>query len=136
MGGEKTAPDPVGQTVFAEVAVDQQGVVVGGENEQHRLVELSAQNNSLIDQLAEYTRYEALSVDIRPELATLFPQVSRFSLSRVTEVNRDSTDTRVFVAAIIQCAGKSTLSETEKEKLHDWLKARINADSLVVVRGE
>ena len=103
------------------------------EQEHRNLLELSAENAQLIRQLSEYARYEALAADIRPEMATLFPQVSAFSLARVTEVSRDSMPTRSYVAAIIQGDDKS-LSQIDGQKLHDWLRTRIKADSIVVIK--
>ena len=105
------------------------------EQERRNLLELSAENAQLIRQLSEYARYEALSADIRPEMATLFPQVSAFSLARVTEVSRDSMPTRSYVAAIIQGDDKS-LSQIDGQKLHDWLRTRIKADSIVVIKKD
>lgn len=105
------------------------------EQERRNLLELSAENAQLIRQLSEYARYEALAADIRPEMATLFPQVSAFSLARVTEVSRDSMPTRSYVAAIIQGDEKS-LSQIDGQKLHDWLRTRIKADSIVVIKKD
>ena len=105
------------------------------EQERRNLLELSAENAQLIRQLSEYARYEALAADIRPEMATLFPQVSAFSLARVTEVSRDSMPTRSYVAAIIQGDNKS-LSQIDGQKLHDWLRTRIKADSIVVIKKD
>jgi hypothetical protein len=84
-------------------------------------------------QLAEYTSPEQLSAEIRPELATLFPQVQSFSLSRVVEFRRDSTDTSTYLSALIQTENGKPLAQAEKQKLHHWLQMRIKADSLVVV---
>ena len=105
------------------------------EQERRNLLELSAENAQLIRQLSEYARYEALSADIRPEMATLFPQVSAFSLARVTEVSRDSMPTRSYVAAILQGDDKS-LSQIDGQKLHDWLRTRIKTDSIVVIKKD
>lgn len=103
------------------------------EAEQQKLLELSAENSRLMKQLAEYTSPEQLSAEIRPELATLFPQVHSFSLSRVVEFNRDSTDTSTYLSALIQTENGKPLAQAEKQKLHHWLQMRIKADSLVVV---
>ena len=103
------------------------------EQDRHKLLELSAENSMLNQQLYEYTHYETLAGDILPEMATLFPQVSGFILARVTEVNRDTADMRSYVTAIIQDNGRQ-LTETDRQKLHDWLQTRINADSLVIIR--
>lgn len=103
------------------------------EAEQQKLLELSAENSRLMKQLAEYTSPEQLSAEIRPELATLFPQVQSFSLSRVVEFRRDSTDTSTYLSALIQTEQGKPLAQTEKQKLHHWLQMRTKADSLVVV---
>ena len=105
------------------------------EQERRNLLKLSAENAQLVRQLSEYARYEALSADIRPEMATLFPQVSAFSLARVTEVSRDSMPTRSYVAAILQGDDKS-LSQIDGQKLHDWLRTRIKTDSIVVIKKD
>ena len=103
------------------------------EVEQQQLLELSSENNRLSKQLNEYTSPEQLSAEIRPELATLFPQVQSFSLSRVVEFNRDSTDTSTYLSALIQTENGKSLAQAEKQKLHHWLQMRTKADSLVVV---
>ena len=97
-------------------------------------MQLTAENTHLNQQLYEYKRYEALAAEIRPELASLFPQVSKFALQRVAEVSRDSADARHYVTAIIEPDGKHPLSKEETRKLHDWLLARIKADSLIVIQ--
>ena len=54
-------------------------------------------------------------------------------MSRVAQSSRDTTAVKRFVAAIISLDDKARISSSEKIKLQDWLKARIKADSLVVV---
>ena len=103
------------------------------EVEQQQLLELSSENNRLSKQLNEYTSPEQLSAEIRPEIVTLFPQVHSFSLSRVVEFNRDSTDTSTYLSALIQTENGKPLAQAEKQKLHHWLQMRTKADSLVVV---
>lgn len=106
------------------------------ETEHRQLLQLSAENVLLNQQLNEYKRYEALAAEIRPELASLFPQISKFALQRVVEVNRDSTDTHQYVTAIIESDKKKSFSEEEIKKLHNWLLARIKTDSLIVIKRE
>ncbi len=106
------------------------------ESEQRQLVQLSAENTLLSQQLNDYKRYETLAAEIRPEMHALFPHVSKIALQRVAEVNRDSTDTHHYVAVIIDDDGRRSLSHEETEKLHDWLQARLKADSLVVIKRE
>ncbi len=104
------------------------------ESEHHKLLELTSANMLLNKELAGYQRYETIAAEIRPELATLFPQISTFALSRVVEYSRDSTDSQFFTAAIIHCDKAASLTSTEDSKLHDWLQARLNADTLVVIK--
>lgn len=106
------------------------------EAEHRQLLQLSAENTLLNQQLDEYKRYETLAAEIRPELAALFPQVSKISLQRVVEVNRDSTDTHHYVTAIIESDDKKPVPKEETNKLHDWLQARMKADSLIVIKRE
>ena len=106
------------------------------ETEHRQLLQLSAENVHLSQQLNEYKRYEALAAEIRPELTSLFPQVSKIALQRVVEVSMDSTDTHHYVTAIIETDGKKAFSKEETKKLHDWLLARIKADSLIVIKRE
>jgi len=105
------------------------------ETERKRLLELSAQTNSLIEQLGEYVRYENLSGELRNELATLFPQISTFSMSRVAEVRRDTTSVTHYVAAIISTDSGKALTVFERKKLGSWLQSRVKADSVVVVES-
>ncbi len=106
------------------------------ETGHRQLLQLSAENSLLNQQLHEYKQYETLAAEIRPELATLFPEVSRIALQKVVEVGRDSADTHHYVAAVIASDGKKPLSKEETRKLHDWLLARTKADSLIVIRRE
>jgi len=106
------------------------------EAEQKQLLQLSTENAYLYQQLYEYKRFEALAAEIRPELASLFPQIGKLALQRVVEVNRDSTDLHSYVTAIIESDGNKALTKEETKKLHDWLEARIKTDSLIVIHRE
>lgn len=103
------------------------------KSEQQKLLQLSTQNNLLSQELQKYTQYRDKAADIRQEMATLFPQVQRYSLSPVTEYGTDSTYRQTFVAALIQLAPQTSLTTDQGTKLHDWLQTRIKADSLVIV---
>jgi len=103
------------------------------EADRQKLLELSAETATLSRLLGEYTRFEQLAAELRPELMTLFPQVSKFSLARAIESNRDTTERRHFVSAIVTADTKQRLSPADCQRLHDWLQVRLHADSLVVV---
>ena len=102
------------------------------ENEQNKILELTARTNALNTALADYTRYDNLSSELREELAAIFPQISTISLSKVTQAKRDTAATTQFVAAIVTTGTKKRLTNQEKLRLTEWLKARTKADSLVV----
>ena len=106
------------------------------EVEHKRLLQLSTENANLSLQLDEYKRYEALAVEICPELASLFPQISKIALQKVMEVNRDSADRRAYVIAVIESDGAKVFTKEDARKLHDWLMVRIKTDSLMVIRRE
>ena len=60
-----------------------QQVTTSKANDQQRVAELMARNNSLQQQLEAYTRYAALSRQVRLEAANLFPQVQSIALSLI-----------------------------------------------------
>ena len=101
--------------------------------ERKKLVEMSAEIGELNKLLDSYTRYEDLTQEVSGELKALYPQVRTISISRVAQSNRDTTAVKRFIAAIVSLDDKARMSPADKVKLHDWLQARIKADSLVVV---
>lgn len=101
--------------------------------ERKKLVEMSAEIGELNKLLDSYTRYEDLTQEVSGELKALYPQVRTISISRVAQSNRDTTAVKRFIAAIVSLDDKARISPADKVKLHDWLQARIKADSLVVV---
>ena len=101
--------------------------------ERKKLMEMSAEINQLNKLLDSYTRYENLTQEVSGELKALYPQVRTISISRVAQSGRDTKDIKRFIAAIVSLDDKARMSPADKVKLHDWLQARIKADSLVVV---
>ena len=103
------------------------------DDERKKLVAMSAEIGELNSRLDSYTKYETLTQEVCSELKALYPQVKAVSISRVSQSSRDTTAVKRFVAAIISLDDKARISPADKTKLHDWLQARIKADSLVVV---
>ena len=101
------------------------------ENRQ-KMLEMSAKMNEMSARLEQYTRLERITPEIQAEMKSLFPQISAVSLSRVVQASRDTVATRQFVAAIITVDAKAHLTAKDRERLHDWLQTRVEADSLVV----
>ena len=54
-------------------------------------------------------------------------------IAKTAETNSKNDSVSHFVSAIVSTHGHMSLSADERNKLAHWLKARIHADSLVVV---
>ena len=102
-------------------------------SEHQKILELASENASLSQRLAEYGLYEEYARELRTELAVLFPNVHTLSLSPVVEVQSDTMRTERYIAVLIGLEKGKELPSVEEEKLHSWLKARIPADSLVLI---
>lgn len=109
-----------------------QQVTTSKANDQQRVAELMARNNSLQQQLDSYTRYAALSRQVRLEAANLFPQVQSIALSNVDEAPTDSTSVH-YVAAIVRLQKGRRIAADDRQRLSAWLQTRVNADSLVLL---
>ena len=105
------------------------------EEDRRQIAELTAKIGAVNAQLHSYTLYENSSVEIKDELKALYPQVEAISLSKVAEAKRDTSATAHFVAAVLTVGSKS-ITKDDKDKLQQWLKARVKADSLVVYINE
>ena len=106
------------------------------ENEQNKILELTTRASALGAELADYTKYDNLTKELRGELTAIYPQVKTISLSKVTQAQRDTSATKEFVAAILSVEGKKRFSQQDRQRLTEWLKARAKADSLVVYLAE
>jgi uncharacterized hydrophobic protein (TIGR00271 family) len=98
-----------------------------------QLLELSAENTELERQLNEYVRYENMSNEIRGEMSVLFPHIKTLGIAKTAEINSKNDSVSHFISAIVSTHGHKSLGTDERHKLANWLKARIHADSLVVV---
>lgn len=103
------------------------------ETERKHLIELSNLTADLSEQLEEYKKYDILSSEIKPELKVLFPNVRNLSLGRIAESTLESDEFTYCAVAIVNTVANNRLSVNEKERLHDWLKARISVDSLILI---
>lgn len=102
------------------------------DEDRKKILEMSAKMSELTNRLDQYTRLEQITPEVQKELKSLYPQISAISLSKVVQSRRDTSATHSFVAAIITLDNKARLSANDRSRLHDWLKARVKADSLVV----
>ena len=67
------------------------------------------------------------------KLTALFPQVISLGLARMTESTADTTAQKHFVTAFIDTSDDKHIAPDECQRLCEWLKVRLQADSLVVI---
>lgn len=101
------------------------------ESSGKKLIEQVAQMQKLESKVKKYENYEAMSGDLRDEMKTLWPQVSKLSLSTVVESSMDSVASQRYVVAIAGC--RRPLSNRDQGQLQQWLKARVRADSVRLI---
>src|SRR5574344_757581 len=98
---------------------------------QQKLIEQSAQIQKLESELNAYTRYADLGKDVRREAKAMFPIVRSIAIAKATEAHADTTKTRNYVLAVVDCEGKIT--PENHRRLSTWLKERVKADSLRLI---
>ena len=84
--------------------------------------------DSIQNMLNAYLTYDELAKTLMPEMKVLYPQVSRFSLSKSLEMSVDSARFDTVTFAVIQLNRRIT--EAEKAKMIEWMKARTNSKEL------
>lgn len=70
---------------------------------------------------------------VAKEIKSLFDNVDDISLSNASYVNTDSLKVKHYTLAVIGVKAKANMKELERSKITDWLKARLQADSIKVV---
>ena len=78
--------------------------------------------------LNNYLTYDELARTLMPEMKVLYPQVTRFSLSRSLEMSVDSARADTVTFAIIHL--NKRMDDREKAKMVEWMKARTNSKEL------
>ena len=78
--------------------------------------------------LNSYLTYDELARNLMPEMKVLYPQVTRFSLSRSLEMSVDSARADTVTFAIIHL--NKRMDDREKAKMVEWMKARTNSKEL------
>ena len=110
-----------------------------------KLLEQAVRIQYLEAQLQSYTQYETMSRSISGEIKTLWPNIQTLSLSQAVEVPTDSvvsSDSPTISApsegqkshiVLAVVTHKGRFSETDRKRLHDWLKARAKAEQLQLI---
>lgn len=78
--------------------------------------------------LNSFLTYDELARTLMPEMKVLYPQVTRFSLSRSLEMSVDSARADTVTFAIIHL--NKRMDDREKAKMVEWMKARTNSKEL------
>ncbi len=104
------------------------------ENSNQKLMQQATEVHKLEDKVNKYKAYETLSGKLRGEINTLWPMVRSLTLSTVVENSMDSVATKQYVMAVAGC--RQPLVGANRERFQQWLKARVQADSvrLIVTR--
>ena len=103
----------------------------GGQAKNTTLLEQADQIQALKAKNESYERLPRLANDMRKEIQAVCPQATSISLANVAEARVDTTGTTHYVLAVVDRKGK--LSVADKNRLHQWLRARLKADSLRLV---
>lgn len=98
---------------------------------QQKLIEQVAQLGELEQQLNAYQQYATLTKEVRTELKAMCPSAKSISISRVTEAKTDTAASQEYVMAVVNCS--RALSNPDRQRLQEWLKARTKSDSLRVI---
>ena len=93
----------------------------------------SAEISNLQERISQLTRYENVAKQMIDEVQTLYPQVNTLSLAPTIETGKDTNDILSYVTAQIVLKEKSEIPENEIGRLREFIKKRVDADSLVLI---
>lgn len=101
------------------------------KNTESRLLAQREELDSLHNVLAAFSGSGQVDARMGQEMKVLFPEVRTISLSKSLQLNVDSACTDTLTFAIVGCGKKP--SHTEKNKMEQWLKARIGTEKLQLI---
>ena len=101
------------------------------KNSEQRLLEQQKKISLLEKNLQEYKEYDRICEQLVPELKVLYPSTKSLSIARTMEMNVDSMRIDTLTLAVMKF--DRTLKSAEKDKISDWLKARLKADRLRLI---
>ena len=101
------------------------------KNSEQRLQEQKVKITQLETTLQQYKSYDEMSRTLVPELKVLYPSITTLSIAHSLEVRVDSMKTDTVTLAVMKFAKHPT--NTEKEKISEWLKARVGAKKLRLI---
>lgn len=86
---------------------------------------------SLENSLNSYKLYDELTQRIVPELKVLYPSVKALSIARTIETRVDSMRMDTITLAVMKFSSKPT--QSERDKITEWLRARVEAKQLRLI---
>ncbi len=101
------------------------------KNSEQRLQEQQKKIDALQKSLEQYKSYDEMSRTIIPELKVLYPSVTAVSISHTLETTVDSLKTDTVALAVLKFDRRP--GESEKQKISEWLQARIGAKKLRLI---
>ena len=101
------------------------------KNSEQRLQEQQNKISRLESNLEEYKSYDNLSRTLVPELKVLYPSITTLSIAHALETRVDSMKTDTVTLAVLKFSKHP--SAAEKDKISDWLKARVKAKKLRLI---
>ncbi|MDY4249642.1 TIGR00341 family protein [Bacteroides pyogenes] len=101
------------------------------KNSELRLLEQQRKIEGLETSLEQYKSYETMGRDLVPELKVLYPSIASLSISHSVETRVDSMKADTLTLAVLKFNKRP--SDTEKEKIGAWLKARLGAKKLRLI---
>lgn len=101
------------------------------KNSEQRLQEQEAKIAQMETTLGQYREYDAMSRALVPELKVLYPSITTLSIARSLEVRVDSLKADTVTLAVMKFAKHPTAAE--KEKISEWLKARVGTKKLRLI---
>ena len=101
------------------------------KNSEQRLQQQAVKISQLETTLEQYRTYDAMSRTLVPELKVLYPSITTLSIAHSLEVRVDSMKTDTVTLAVLKFARHPSVAE--KEKISEWLKARVGTKKLRLI---
>lgn len=101
------------------------------KNSEQRLLEQQKKITLLEKNLQEYKGYDRICEQLVPELKVLYPSTKSLSIARTMQMNVDSMQVDTLTLAVMKF--DRVMKSGEKDKISDWLKARLKTDKLRLI---
>lgn len=113
---------------------EEMGISMNDANSKINIIrQQSAEIAKLTEDVNHYKKFENASVGLIPEIKILYPGIRSISLTPITEIPTDTIKRSHYVLAVLKVSKSHRQTAAEQKQMTEWLKARINADSLVIM---